>query len=265
MEAEHHAACVACELPKLKIHIAPLSSEWKQNESVDEDKAEEAEPKTPICEPKRKWSLIVTKEKLMKHSTIKLKCTVTKGKNKENAPPFIKPPKHARGQPCKVPVQESIDYAVPAYIEIIVPPLLVLGKSARGNKLKPQEPELVGPFYITPWLGWQEFLAMLAEAAEVEKGSLLLDGEGLKWRFQSKNGKLPLKDENRYLTMKAQLVSHKDPNSAIVVITLPTNTYNSCCKAAQVASHDAMEAKVSCDQQDGTDAMGLWGQKVSTC
>ena len=85
MEAEHHAACVACELPKLKIHIAPLSSEWKQNESVDEDKAEEAEPKTPICEPKRKWSLIVTKEKLMKHSTIKLKCTVTKGKNKENA------------------------------------------------------------------------------------------------------------------------------------------------------------------------------------
>ena len=131
--------------------------------------------------------------------------------------------------------------------------------------LKPQEPELVGPFHITPPLGWQEFLAALAKAAEVEKGSLSLDDEGLKWRFQSKNGKLPLKDENGYLTMKAQLASHKDPNSAIVVVTLPTNTYNSRHKAAQVASHDAMEATVSRSQQGGTDAMGLWGQKVCTC
>ena len=131
MEAEHRAAH---ELPKLKIRIAPLSSKWKQNESADEDKAEEAEPKTAICEPKRKQSLIVPKEKLMKHSTIKLKCTVTKGKNKENALPFVKPPKCTRGRPRKVPVQESIDYAVPAYIEIIVPPLLVLGKSARDRK-----------------------------------------------------------------------------------------------------------------------------------
>ena len=76
----------------------------------------------------------------------------------------------------------------------------------------------------------------------------MLDGEGLKWRFQSKNGKLPLKDENGYLTMKAQLVSHKDLNSAVMVVTLPTNTYNTHHKAAQVASHDAMEAKVSCGQ-----------------
>ena len=52
MEAEHRAARVAHELPKLKIRIAPLSSKRKRNESADEDKAEEAEPKTPIREPK---------------------------------------------------------------------------------------------------------------------------------------------------------------------------------------------------------------------
>ena len=59
MEAEHCVACAACELPKLKIHIAPLSSKWKWNESADEDKAEEAEPKTPIREHKIP-SIIVT-------------------------------------------------------------------------------------------------------------------------------------------------------------------------------------------------------------
>ena len=40
MEAGHH---VACELPKLNIHIVPFSSKQKWNKPVDEDEDEEAE------------------------------------------------------------------------------------------------------------------------------------------------------------------------------------------------------------------------------
>ena len=40
-------------------------------------------------------------------------------------------------------------------------------------------------------------------------------------------GREGLKDEK---AMKGQLTSHKDLDSAIVVITLPTNAYNNCCR-----------------------------------
>ena len=52
VETEH---CVAHELPKLKICIAPLSSKQKRNKSADEDKANEAEAQSPVCKLKRKW------------------------------------------------------------------------------------------------------------------------------------------------------------------------------------------------------------------
>ena len=72
---------------------------------------------------------------------------------------------------------------------------MVYRRSARGNKFKLQDPELVGPFHITPTLSWQEFMDTLAKTAEVAKESISVGGEGLKWRFQGKNAKLPLKDE----------------------------------------------------------------------
>ena len=98
--------------------------------------------------------------------------------------------------------------------EIILPPIMVYRRLARGNKFKLQDPELVGPFHITPTLSWQEFMDALAKTAEVAKKSISVGGEGLKWRFQGKNAKLPLKDEMGFSAMKAQLTSHKDPDSA---------------------------------------------------
>ena len=97
---------------------------------------------------------------------------------------------------------------------------MVYGRSSQGNKLKSQDPELVGPFHIMPGLSWQECLGTLANTAEVLKGSLP-GGEGLKWRFQGKN-------ENGFWAMKAQLINHKDPDSTIIVIMPPTNVFNCC-------------------------------------
>lgn len=95
------------------------------------------------------------------------------------------------------------DFAVPTYREIILPPIMVYGRLARGNKFKLQDPELVGPFHIMPSLSWLEFLDVLADTAEVAKGSISMGGEGLKWKFQGKSAKLPLKDEKGFLTLKA--------------------------------------------------------------
>ena len=141
---------------------------------------------------------------------------------------------------------------------------MIYGRLARGNKFKSQDPELVGPFHITPTLSWQEFMDALADTTEVTKNSILVEGEGLKWRFQGKNAKLPLKDEMGFSAMKAQLTSHKDPDSAILIVTLPTNTYNNCQKAhAAPTGPVAITAKISHGQQRDPNDGTLWGEKVS--
>ena len=118
---------------------------------------------------------------------------------------------------------------------------------------------MVGPFHITPSSSWLEFLDVLANTAEVMKGSISMGGEGLKWKFQGKSAKLPLKDEKGFLTLKAQFASHKDPDSAIIIITLPTNTDS--CRKAHAAPTDT---KISHRQQINADDGTLWGQKVGT-
>ena len=138
---------------------------------------------------------------------------------------------------------------------------MVYGRSSQGNKLNSQDPELVGPFHITPGLSWQECLGALAKTAEVPKESLP-GGEGLKWRFQGKNSKLPLKDENGFLAMKVHLRSHKDPNSTTIVITLPTNIFNSHCKP-QITPNTGANATSAVSKSNpykGT----LWGKKIGT-
>ena len=100
---------------------------------------------------------------------------------------------------------------------------MIYGKSVKGNKLKAQDPELIGPFHITPTLGWQEFLDVLVDTAEVTKENLCMGGKGLKWRFQGRTAKLLLKDKKGFLAMKAQLTSHKDPDHVFVVVTLCYN------------------------------------------
>ena len=196
VEAE---ACTKQSLPKLKIHIAPLSSKCKLSEPT-EYKLNEAEAQSPC--PVLKKLKKQLKEKPAKKSTKVTKPSTTRQKGKENALPLFTKEKHSHGHPHKTSVAPR-DFVVLTYGEIIIPPIMILGRSVKGNKLKPQDPELVGPFHIMPSLSWLEFLDVLADTAEVAKGSISMGGEGLKWKFQGKSAKLPLKDEKGFLTLKA--------------------------------------------------------------
>jgi hypothetical protein len=149
------------------------------------------------------------------------------------------------------------DFSVPVYLEIAQEPVLVRGRTHKGDKFVKQPPIIDGPFHLTRKMTWERFVVEVTEIAGIEKENFSTVCEGLKWSFQKKRP-LPLKDETGFKTLMLQVKGMKDPDSAIIILSLPplANKPQSGRKARESeANHVFSDGP----HNDGT----MYGKKVS--
>jgi len=122
----------------LKIWIIPLNKKRKLNELTDDDIWWGQARVHPLCEEEETEATVETKvcKEPMKGAQTKH----TRRKGKETTPLF-KAEKRGHGHPADICVLK--DCAVATYGKIIIPPVMIYGRSAKGNKLKAQDPELM--------------------------------------------------------------------------------------------------------------------------
>lgn len=129
--------------------------------------------------------------------------------------------KRGRGRPRKDKEnQPPKGFDVSVVIEVAQPLLHVKGKTYKGNKWVKQEPIKLGPFRFNESMSWLEFLEQVGKTAFITEHQMVLSG--MTWRTnKSANSALPLTGPGGYQTMVQQLLSMKDPSSAVLIIGHP--------------------------------------------
>ena len=129
--------------------------------------------------------------------------------------------KRGRGRPRKDKEnQPPKGFNVSVVIEVAQPLLHIKGKTYKGNKWVKQEPVKLGPFRFNESMSWLEFLEQVGKTAFITEHQMVLSG--MTWRTnKSANSALPLTGPGGYQTMVQQLLSMKDPSSAVLIISHP--------------------------------------------
>lgn len=166
-------------------------------------------------------------------------------------------PKRPRGRPKATRIDSAKrDFLVPVYLEIAQDAVLTRGKTPKGDKWVKQPPRTDGPFELTRKMTWEKFTAEVAEIAHIGKENFGSICEDMKWSFQKKSP-LPLKDEQGFKTLMSQIKGMKDPDSAIIIVTLPP-IVNRRLSERKVSNPEANLFN-DVPRDDGT----LYGKKVS--
>ena len=164
--------------------------------------------------------------------------------------------KKRRGRPKAAKVAHANrDFLVPVYLEIAQEPVLTRGKTHKGDKFVKQPPITDGPFHLTRRTTWEKFRREVADIAGIDsdsdKENFSAICKGLKWSFQKKSP-LPLKDETGFRTLMLQIKAMKDPNSAIIIVSLPPLARS---------GHKARESEVNVSTDTQHDST-MYGKKV---
>lgn len=196
-----------------------------------------------------------SKKKKPKKSKSSAQILKKQGKKDGDMLPVIATAKK-RGRP-KTPKVDSTnkDFLVPVYLEIAQEPVLMRGKTHKGDKFVKQPPITDGPFHLTRKMTWEMFMAEVAEIAGIEKENFSTVCEGLKWSFQKKSP-LPLKDETGFKTLMLQVKGMKDPDSAIIIVSLPPLANK--CQSGRKARESEANGFSDVLRDDGT----MYGKKV---
>ena len=164
--------------------------------------------------------------------------------------------KKQRGRPKTANgARANKDFLVPVYLEIAQEPVLMRGKTHKGDKFVKQPPITDGPFHLTRKMTWEIFRKEVADIAGIGKENFGTISEGLKWSFQKKCP-LPLKDEMGFKTLMSQVKGMKDPNSAIIIVSLPP-------LAKSRSKHTAYESEINAFSDAQDDDGSIYGRKVS--
>jgi len=226
----------------LKIQI-PVSVDKRKHWS-DKSPLSEAED-TPTKKKKLKSTLTPTKQS-------------GKGVEDDDTLPSIvtKRVKKQRGHPKTANVAHANrDFLVPIYLETAQEPVLMRGKTHKGDKFVKQLPITDGPFYLTRKTTWEKFQKEVADIAGIDKENFGTISKGLKWSFQKKCP-LPLKDKMGFKTLMLQVKGMKDPDSAIIIVSLPSIANR---QSGQKACESEINAFSDIQHDDGT----IYGKKVS--
>ena len=166
--------------------------------------------------------------------------------------------KKRRGRPKTTNIPHANkDFLVPVYLEIAREPVLMRGKTHKGDKFVKQSPITDGPFHLTRKMTWEKFRKEVADIAGIGKENFGTICEGLKWSFQKKCP-LPLKDEMGFKTLMLQVKGMKDPDSAIIIVSLPPLA-NPSCQSGHKTCETEINAFSDLQHDDGT----IYGKKVS--
>lgn len=167
------------------------------------------------------------------------------------------PKKRAPGRPRK---SKRPSFVVPCYVLVPQHPLVILGKTIKGNKSHKQPPETVGPFDLTPKTTWKDFIRGIRKAAGLGKNRVKVMCAGMKWGMK-KAGTLPLSDIRGYMTMLQQITARKDVDSLMVFVTLPPScTPSKGHREGEKENTNGDEGRNARSDHDDT----IYGQKVST-
>jgi hypothetical protein len=231
----------------LKIRIPVLVDKRKHSADESPQLSEAEDGPSKKKKPKKSKSNTQTPKKPGKKDT----------EDNDTLPVIATKPAKKLGRPKTAKVDSTNkDFLVPVYLEIAQEPVLMRGKTHKGDRFVKQPPITDGPFHLTRKMTWEQFAAEVAEIAGIDKENFSIICEGLKWSFQKKNP-LPLKDKTGFKTLMLQVRGMKDPDSAIIIVSLPplANKRQSGRKA-----HES-EANAFSDilRDDGT----MYGKKVS--
>jgi hypothetical protein len=164
--------------------------------------------------------------------------------------------KKQRGRPKTANVASANkDFLVPIYLEIAQEPVLMRGKTHKGDKFVKQPPITDGPFHLTRKTTWEKFRKEVADIAGIDKENFGTISESLKWSFQKKCP-LPLKDKMGFKTLMLQIKGMKDPDSAIIIVSLPPLTKHQ-------STHKACEHEINTFGDTQDDDGTIYGKKVS--
>ncbi|KAI0043140.1 hypothetical protein FA95DRAFT_1631791 [Auriscalpium vulgare] len=92
--------------------------------------------------------------------------------------------------------------AVNVYIETEGPPSQLLGKTSRGNKMKPGPPQLGGPFILTKEMSWDDFLDGIATTVKMPLANIIIPSFTWRWNSKPQSSRLPLTTENGFVALK---------------------------------------------------------------
>ena len=122
------------------------------------------------------------------------------------------------------------------YVETAQDPVLMRGRTHKGDKFVKQPPVTEGPFHLsskTTWAGFMEDIAKVAKITKEDLGGIISE---MKWGFQKK-ATLPLTDIIGFQTMLQQVRGLKDPESAIIIVRLPASVGRHQRKAHKVVGN----------------------------
>jgi hypothetical protein len=199
-----------------------------------------------------------SKKKKLKSSTLTPTKQSEKGVEDDDTLPNVVTiqAKKRRGRPKAANVPHANKaFLVPVFLEIAQEPVLMRGKTHKGDKFIKQPPITDGPFHLTRKTTWEKFRKEVADIAGIDKENFSTISEGLKWSFQKKCP-LPLKDEMGFKTLMLQVKGMKDPNSAIIIVSLPPLTPHQ-------SGHKACESEINAFGDTQHDDGTIYGKKVS--
>jgi len=163
----------------------------------------------------RKASKKVSKEPQKKSKTV---ASDSDASDTDNLLPVIMP----KPQGCPPKSEQDVKtrrFAVPVYVEVAQLPVLKRGKTFKGDRYVKQPATAEGPFTISQKTTWNDFLAEVAEVAGINAENINASITSMTWSFQKKNP-LPLTGTSGFKTMVQQIKVLKDPESAIILVTL---------------------------------------------
>ena len=142
-------------------------------------------------------------------------------------------PKRKRGRPSKdkapFGTTQPPVFSISFYVEVPTQPILTRGKTAKGNKLVPQEPRKFGPRSIHQGTTWDSLKDAVATILQVSQDRL--DFPSMTWRWSpGKSVALPLTDQDGFHAMVEQIKALKAGSAAIILLHIaepvlhPTST-----------------------------------------
>ena len=166
------------------------------------------------------------------------------------------PPKSARTKAKASASKPQSSISATVFVSIAQLPELVHGKTAKKDKLIPQKPHVEGPFTLTKYTTWKQFVDEVAESVGVEKENLHISS--LTCGFQKQKDILPLTNEKGFWAMREQIWG-KNGSGTIVFVYHPIISQKPKSQGTLTQAYQVKDDEEKGDVSSET----RWGKKVS--
>ncbi|KAH7918419.1 hypothetical protein BV22DRAFT_1051744 [Leucogyrophana mollusca] len=138
-------------------------------------------------------------------------------------------PTKKRGRPPKPkPVPEApvnppppkTNFCVSIFVMVELPPHLIKGKTARGDKTEKREVKMGPVLFTHATESWQDFLSLLAGVVRTKPEYLAVNSMGWYWNGKPKKTMLALSNNMGLQTMVKQILAWKTGDAGVIFVTM---------------------------------------------